>query len=305
MKLPAVINVQKFSVHDGHGIRTSIFFKGCLLSCWWCHNPESQSFNRELMFDPGKCTGCGLCVKACLHGAVTVGEDGHAHTSKGTCVTCGACLDWCPNECREIVGTQRYTVDELVQKALEDQQFYERSGGGVTLSGGECMVQDPDFMEELCRKLHFEGIDIAIDTCGYAPLGTYRRLLPYVDTWLYDIKMIDEEKHIKYIGRSNDVILRNLEFLAHNGASLNIRIPTIGTVNDDDESMLAVIEYLKSHVGMPPVNLLPYHTTGSSKYTRLGRPYLACDLQVPSEERMEHLKDLFLQHGFDNVQIGG
>ena len=117
--------------------------------------------------------------------------------------------------------------------------------------------------------------------------------------------MIDEERHIKYIGRSNDVILRNLEFLAHNGASLNIRIPTIGTVNDDDESMLAIIEYLKSHVGMPPVNLLPYHTTGSSKYTRLGRPYLAHDLQVPSEERMEHLKNLFLQHGFDNVQIGG
>lgn len=305
MRIPRVINVQKFSVHDGPGIRTSIFFKGCLLSCWWCHNPESQSFNRELMFDPGKCTGCGLCVKACAKGAIHISEDGIAVTDHSKCITCGDCLDWCSKECREIVGGTQYSVDELVKLACEDEQFYERSGGGVTLSGGECMIQDIDYMEELCRKLHFRGIDIDVDTCGYAPLENYRRLLPFVKMWLFDIKIVDEEKHKKYIGRSNDVIFNNLEFLAANGAPINIRVPTVGGVNDDDESQLAIIGYLKAHVGIVPVNLLPYHTTGSSKYTRLGRPYLAKDLTVPTQETMEHLVALYNEHGFSNVQIGG
>lgn len=302
---PLVINVQKFSVHDGNGIRTSIFFKGCLLKCWWCHNPESQNFYRESMFDPGKCTGCGLCVKACTQGAIHVSEEtGKAVTNKATCITCGKCVDWCPKEAREIVG-ETYTVDELFKMAMKDQQFYEKSGGGVTLSGGECMMQNGDFVEELCRKLHFEGVNIAIDTCGYAPLENYQRLLPYVDMWLYDIKTLDVEKHKKYIGQSNDMILRNFEFLAHNGAPINLRIPVVHPVNDDDESIAAIVAYVKDVAGTVPVNLLPYHTTGSSKYVKMARPYLAENLEVPSDERMEHLKSLFVQAGFTDVSIGG
>lgn len=302
---PLVINVQKFSVHDGHGIRTSIFFKGCLLKCWWCHNPESQAFYREPMFDAGKCTGCGFCLQACSKGAIRISpETGKAVTDHAKCITCGACVDYCPQEAREIVG-RTYTVDELVELARADQPFYEKSGGGVTLSGGECMMQNRDFIEELCQRLHFEGISIDIDTCGFAPLENYRRLLPYVDMWLYDIKTLDEEKHRKYIGRPNGEILRNLEFLAKNGAPINIRIPVVNSVNDDDKSIQDIIDYLLEHVGMTPVNLLPYHTTGSSKYSKLGRPYLARDLEVPSPERMDHLKDLFVQAGYSDVSIGG
>lgn len=302
---PLVINVQKFSVHDGNGIRTSIFFKGCLLSCWWCHNPESQNFYREPMFDPNKCVGCGFCLKACDKGAIRISQStGKAVTDKAACTTCGACVDYCPKEAREIVG-RTYTVDELVELALEDQQFYEKSGGGVTLSGGECMMQNSDFIEELCRRLHFAGISIDIDTCGYAPLENYQRLLPYVDMWLYDIKTLDEEKHKKYVGQSNDMILRNFEFLAQNGAPINVRIPVVHPVNDDDDSIADIISYLKEKAGITPVNLLPYHTTGSSKYVKLGRPYLAEKLEVPGQERMEHLKDMFVRAGFTDVSIGG
>ena len=302
---PLVINVQKFSVHDGHGIRTSIFFKGCLLKCWWCHNPESQAFYREAMFDPGKCTGCGLCLKACKYGAIRVSPETHkAVTDHARCITCGDCVDWCPKEAREIVG-RTYTVDELVELACADQPFYEQSGGGVTLSGGECMMQNRDFIEELCQRLHFEGISIDIDTCGYAPVENYRRLLPYVDMWLYDIKTLDDAKHRAYIGQPNGQILRNFEFLAHNGAPINLRIPVVHPVNDDDESIAAIIGYVRDVAGSIPVNLLPYHTTGSSKYVRLGRPYPARDLEVPSAERMEHLKDMFSKAGFSDVTIGG
>ena len=304
MKQPLVVNVQKYSIHDGQGIRTSIFFKGCMLKCWWCHNPEAQAFNRELMFDPGKCTGCGFCIKACEHNAIHISEEGLAVTDKSKCTTCGKCIDYCPKEAREVVG-ETYTVDELVKIALEDRQFYDRTGGGVTISGGEVMLMNIEYIEELCRRLHFEGVNICVDTCGYAPLENYRRLLPFVDMWLYDVKTLDEEKHKKYIGQSNDVILRNLEFLAQNGAHINIRIPTVHPVNDDDESMMATINYLKEKVGITPVNLLPYHTTGSSKYTRLGRPYPAKDLEVPSDERMEHLKQMFLDNGYTDVNIGG
>lgn len=305
MKQPLIVNVQKFSVHDGNGIRTSIFFKGCMLSCWWCHNPETQASHREMMFDASKCTGCGFCMKACSHDAIRISTTtGKAVTDPAKCVTCGACVDYCPHEAREVVG-RTYTIDELVDIALEDQQFYDRTGGGVTLSGGECMLQNSEYMEELCRRLHFEGINIAIDTCGFAPLDNYRRLVPYVDTWLYDVKTLDDEKHRKYIGQSNKVILRNLEFLAQNGAHINIRIPTVAGVNDDDESMTAIIDYLKEKVGITPVNLLPYHSIGSSKYTRLGRPYLAEEMEPPSEERMEQLKGMFLASGYTDVNIGG
>lgn len=304
MKIPYVINIQKYSVHDGDGIRTTIFFKGCMLNCWWCHNPESQRYTPEVMFDRDKCTGCSLCAKACTHDAISISNQGKAVTDTSKCVLCGDCLEYCPQNNRNIVGKQ-YTVKELVKIVQRDERFYEDSNGGVTLSGGEIMSQDMDYILELLRELKDRDYNVAIDTCGYAPLENYKRVLPYVDTFLYDIKTLDDEKHKKYMGQSNEKILENLKFLADNHANINIRIPVVEPVNSDEKSMMDIIEYLKKEIGIVKVNLLPYHNTGSSKYEKLGREYPAKDLKTPTNEQMEKLKNMFIQNGFNNVKIGG
>ncbi|MEG0736945.1 MAG: glycyl-radical enzyme activating protein [Longicatena sp.] len=304
MKEPIIINIQKFSVHDGDGIRTTIFFKGCHLNCWWCHNPESQKYMPELMFNREKCTGCGYCSKACTHDAIKVETDGTAHTDASKCVLCSDCLDYCMHNNREIVG-RTYSIKELIDIVRRDAAFYEESGGGVTLSGGEVMSQNIEYLEELCKQLKDKGFNVAVDTCGYAPKDNYEKLLPYVDTWLYDVKTLDDETHKKYMGKSNDVILENLEFLAKNKACINIRIPVVEPVNNDETTMKDIIQYLKDKVGAVKVNLLPYHNTGSSKYDKLGRVYPAKDLRVPSNENMEKLKSMFEEQGFKQVKIGG
>lgn len=304
MKEPTIVNIQKYSVHDGDGIRTTIFFKGCLLNCWWCHNPESQQYTPELMFHREKCTGCGHCTKYCSHDAISINEKGVAQTDNKKCVLCADCLDYCIHNNREIVG-KCYSVDELLKIVSKDACFYEESGGGVTLSGGEVMTQDIDFLELLCRRLKERDYNIAIDTCGYAPVENYERLLPYVDTFLYDMKTLDDEIHKKYMGKSNALILSNLEFLAAHKANINIRIPVVIPVNDDRQSMQHIITYLKDFIGIVKVNLLPYHNTGSSKYEKLGRKYPADELGVPNSEHMEMLKGMFEEQGFKEVKIGG
>ena len=303
MSKPYIINIQKFSVHDGPGIRTTVFFKGCPLRCAWCHNPESQHYGREFLFDGEKCTGCGYCVKGCNQGAIHV-EEYKATTDTEKCTLCEACTDYCLLNNREIAGKQ-YEIEELVGILLKDQIFYEQSGGGVTLSGGEVMTQDMDYIEELCKRLKAHQISIAIDTCGMASKENYARLLPYIDLYLYDIKAMDDEIHKKYTGQSNQQILANLEYLTDQSANLNIRIPVIPLVNDSEEEIFAIITYLKKHVGYPQINLLPYHNTGSSKYAKLGREYETKAFQVPDHIQMERLKKLFEEHGFTAVKIGG
>lgn len=304
MKNPMIVNIQKYSVHDGDGIRTTVFFKGCMLNCWWCHNPESQKYTPELMFGREKCSGCGYCAHNCPHGAIAISAEGVAVTDTAACELCGTCLDYCTENNREIAG-KTYTVAELMKIINQDACFYEESGGGVTLSGGEVMTQDMDFLEELCRRLKEKDYNIAIDTCGYAPTKNYERLLPYVDTFLYDIKTLDDEVHQKYMGQSNRLILSNLEFLADHRANINIRIPVVEPVNSDETTMQAIIAYLKERIGTGKVNLLPYHNTGSSKYEKLGREYPARELRVPDGAHMERLKAMFEAQGFCNVKIGG
>lgn len=304
MRLPNVINIQRFSVHDGDGIRTTVFFKGCYLNCWWCHNPESQNFAPEAMINPEKCTGCTACEHACPHHAIHM-EDCKQYTDRSKCEACGKCVDFCVNNAREIVGKQ-YTVQELVKEVEKDYMFYEESYGGVTLSGGEAMAQDMEYMTELLKKLQRKGFNVAVDTCGYAPQENFEKVLPYVDTFLYDIKLMDDEKHKKYMGQSNKLILSNLKYISDHGARIYIRIPVIGGVNDNDQEMEAILSYLKKeNIAVAQVNLLPYHDIASSKYDRLDENYKGKDFYVPSNEYMEALQAKFQQNGFQNTKIGG
>jgi pyruvate formate lyase activating enzyme len=304
-RMHSVTNIQKYSIHDGDGIRTTVFFKGCHLRCLWCHNPETQSFEKELQVDVPKCTGCGRCAAVCPQGAVSIGEDHKSVTDRSKCTVCGKCEAACLGNYRTVVGHD-YSVDELVKICLQDQMFYEQSGGGVTLSGGEVMTMDSDYILSLVKKLHREGVDVTIDTCGQAPYSNYEAILPYVHTWLYDIKVIDNEKHKKYIGMGNSLILSNLTELAKSGARIYIRIPVVREVNGDRGSMKEIMDFLSTN-GIRPaqVNLLPYHSTGSHKYGKLGRKYGAEDLTAPSDEEMKSFVKQWEDEGYTNIKIGG
>ena len=301
----SVTNIQKYSIHDGDGIRTTVFFKGCHLRCRWCHNPETQSFEKELQVDTPKCTGCGRCAAVCPEGAITISDEGKSVTERDKCVVCGKCEAACLGNYRTVVGRD-YTVDELVKICLQDLMFYEESGGGVTLSGGEVMAMDSGYIKELVRKLHREGVSVAIDTCGQAPFSNYEAILPYVDTWLYDIKVMDDDKHREYMGMGNALILDNLKQLAAAGAKIYIRIPVVKEVNGDTESMEAIIGFLKDNDIRPlQVNLLPYHSTGSHKYGKLGMDYPGTALTVPPDEEMQSFVRQWNDAGYGNVKIGG
>ena len=306
MATPYVFNVQKYSIHDGDGIRTTIFFKGCPVNCAWCHNPESQRFDKELLYFRDRCTGCGKCIQRCPNGANTMGEDGKAVLDRSKCNACGICADWCITQARDIAGKE-YTVKELVKEAEKDRQFYEESGGGITLSGGEVMSQDMDYIEELCRILYNKGYSVNIDTCGYAPYEDFKRILPYVNTFLYDIKAMDKATHEKFIGVDNELILENLKKLSADGARINIRIPTVMGVNATEEFMMDVVNFLKENsISVAQVNLLPYHNTGKHKYSKLDRDYDTEGLmEKPSNESMELFKNIFVKNGFNNTKIGG
>ncbi|MGO5051545.1 trans-4-hydroxy-L-proline dehydratase activase [Lachnospiraceae bacterium LCP25S3_G4] len=299
-----ITSIQKYSIHDGDGIRTTIFFKGCPLKCVWCHNPETQNYQKQVLYDKERCVACGACVNACPNHAMLIKEE-HIIMDRALCDCCGTCIDYCNLNLREIMG-KSYSVMELVKEVKKDQIFYEESGGGVTLSGGEVMTMDMDYLESLVKALHKQGITITIDTCGYAPYENFQRILPYVHTFLYDIKVMNQELHKEYIGVENTLILENLKKLSKDGARIYIRIPTINEVNGNDASMKATIAYLLDHrINVAQVNLLPYHNTGAGKYDKMGKKYEGTTLHAPSKEEMEHFVQMFQEAGFYNTKIGG
>ncbi len=299
-----ITSIQKYSIHDGDGIRTTIFFKGCPLKCVWCHNPETQNYQKQVLYDKERCVACGACVNACPNHAMLIKEE-HIIMDRALCNCCGTCIDYCNLNLREIMG-KSYSVMELVKEVKKDQIFYEESGGGVTLSGGEVMTMDMDYLESLVKALHKQGITITIDTCGYAPYENFQRILPYVHTFLYDIKVMNQELHKEYIGVENTLILENLKKLSKDGARIYIRIPTINEVNGNDASMKATIAYLLDHrINVAQVNLLPYHNTGAGKYDKMGKKYEGTTLHAPSKEEMEHFVQMFQEAGFYNTKIGG
>lgn len=299
-----IAKIQKYSIHDGDGIRTTLFFKGCPLKCLWCHNPETQQFSRQLMIHQDRCKGCGACIFSCPHQAISINfKTSKAVTDLSRCDACGTCVDSCNLNLREIIGKE-YTIEELVKEIKKDEMFYEESGGGVTLSGGEVMVSNINYVESLCQKLRQIGISIFIDTCGHAPYENFERLLPYVDTFLYDIKMIDSQLHQKFTGLDNTLILSNLKRLNSTRARIYLRLPIIKGVNADDASIKAIIEYLLTkNIHPAQIHLLPYHNTGSVKYKKIGLTYNGKELTRPPEEELEHLANLFRMNGFSQIKI--
>lgn len=298
-----IINIQKCSIHDGPGIRTTVFFKGCPLECAWCHNPESQSYKKEVLYNEEKCSRCETCIKKCPHDAIYK-EEKYIYLEKNKCQLCETCLDYCINNAREIVGNN-YKIKDLVKEIEKDMIFYEQSKGGVTLSGGEVMAQDIGYIESIVSACKEKGINVAIDTCGYATFENYEKILPYVDLFLYDIKLIDNEKHKKFTGKSNELILNNLKKLSKKKANINVRIPLIEGVNVDEENIevLKIIEFLKN-TNVENVNLLPYHNIGIHKYKKLYKDYKGVDFKKPNDSKLEEIKSLFEKNNF-KTKIGG
>lgn len=273
-----IVEIKRFAVHDGPGIRTTVFFKGCPLKCVWCHNPESIRPHPQLAFYESKCLQCGLCKAVC--------------PSPDDCGLCGECAQLCPAGARILYG-RTVTVEQLLPALLEDREFYANSGGGVTLSGGECLTHAP-FCQELLRQLKQQGIHTAVDTCGFVPQSALDLLIPHTDIFLYDMKAVDEEVHRRCTGQPNRLILDNLRYLDSRGCAIEVRIPFVPGYNDGEVSAMAeVLSELKHLSG---VRVLAYHNYAGSKYEAL---HMANTLpsRLPTPEELENARDLLRAKG--------
>ena len=270
-----IFDIERNSLVDGPGIRTTVFFKGCNLHCAWCHNPESQSKNIQMMFYASKCVSCGNCKEKCPN-------------SLEKCDLCGNCTIFCAHGAREICGKE-YTVDEVMSEILKDKLFYEASGGGVTFSGGECMLQI-DFLLELLKACKAEGIHTAVDTAGHIPYEYFEKIFPYTDLFLYDFKCFDTETHKKYTGVGNELILQNLARLLKEKVPLWIRIPIIPDVNDSEDEIKSILGFITENGKAEKIELLPYHTMGEHKYAAIGKAVQK--FTVPNDEKMEQLRKI-------------
>jgi pyruvate formate lyase activating enzyme len=289
----------RYSLHDGPGIRTTVFMKGCPLRCWWCHNPESQATKPELMYFAERCLGCGDCIPVCPEGAVQW-VDGAISISTA-CKSCGTCVETCPAGARELAG-RWMTVAETLTEIEKDVVFYDQSGGGVTFSGGEPLLQ-ARFLEALLDGCRAKKIHTVLDTCGLAPREVMLRLSGKVDLFYYDLKLVDGGKHKQYTGVPNDVILENLEALAQAKAAVVIRFPVIPNVNDDAENIAAMTKLL-ARLNLREIHLLPYHKLGIEKYSRLHVANRMDGVKPPTSQQMQNLAEHFKCNSF-HVKVGG
>ncbi len=283
-ELPLVIDIKRYSFEDGPGIRSVVFFKGCPLSCIFCHNPEAQKPGPEIAFTKAQCVECGACEQACPVGAVDLEFPGRIHRDR--CDLCGKCAEVCPTDGLKLIG-HHYSVESLTEVLLRDCEYYRHSGGGVTLSGGECTLF-PRYLEALVKGLKAAGIHIVMETSGYFNYRTFRRkIYPYLDLIYYDIKLADNEDHQGYCGRPNDIILRNFcRLLEEEGAEVQPRVPLVPGITATEQNLSAIARFLRS-CGLEKVWLLPYNPMGLAKCETLSRPTpdLPLRFMTPEEER--------------------
>lgn len=301
-----VFNIQTYCIHDGPGIRVTVFVKGCPLRCTWCANPESNLNKPQMMFYKDKCTGCGRCVETCPKHAIEIREteNGYrAYTDRSVCADCGACVKNCPAEAREIAG-EIMDVQTALDRVLADKLFLDTSGGGMTISGGECLAC-PDFAENLLMAAHEEGLSTAVESSVFAVPEIIDRVYDHVDLALCDIKHMDPEKHKEYTGVGNEQILKNIIHINQDlYVPVWVRVPIIPGHNDSDENIDAVARFVSENLTKDTrVCLLPYHRLGESKNESLGHE-MDWSIEIPSDEHMKHLKEIVESYGI-TTQIGG
>jgi len=289
-----IFNIQRFSLHDGPGIRTTVFLKGCTLRCRWCHNPESLSAEKELVFVAEKCIGCGACFEACPTGALSLVE-GQRRYDAVKCRLCGKCAEACFAGALELEGRD-VTVEEVVEEVLRDRIFYETSGGGVTLSGGEPLMQ-ADFAAEVLARCRAEALHTAVDTAANVPWDAFERTLPHTSLVLLDLKLLDEERHRVATGAGNALILENARRLGAGEVPVVVRVPVIPGQTDDAQNLAAIAEFVGEMERVEEVELLPYHRFAEAKYRRLRLGYALEGTEPPSAERLAELAGHFASRG--------
>lgn len=289
-----IFSIERHALHDGDGIRTIVYFKGCPLRCLWCSNPESQEVRNHLAVFWNRCISCDKCIEVCPQRAFRRSETGLEH-DRDRCAGDGHCVVVCPADALRLWG-RRMAVAEVLAEVIKDLPFYLSSGGGVTLSGGETMAQAP-FAARLLEACQEQGIHTALETCGHARWTAFQVIVPHLDQLMYDIKHMDSARHAQLTGVPNRLILDNARRLAESGVAMTIRQTVIPGHNDSEENLHQLAEFVKGLAGRPPIELLPYHAYGMPKYQQLGRGYLLAELEPPPHEQLERLRDLVLGHG--------
>jgi len=294
-----IFDVRRFSVNDGPGIRTTVFFKGCPLKCVWCHNPEGLEKEPEIFWDERQCMGSShQCTVVCPKNALRAlsGKPGTWKLDREKCDSCGECARRCPTGAFQIIGS-RMTVDALVELIAKDRVFYDHSGGGVTFSGGEPFMQ-PEFLGIVLSRCKESGFHTAVDTCGYAAWNTIAPLLPVIDLFLYDLKLIDDAAHVKYTGVSNKPILENLKKIAEAGKPVQLRVPLIPGITDTEQNIFDIIEFLEPMPALRQVSLLNFHKGGAQKYRRKAMDYAMGGARPLDDEQIGRIKSVFEKHRF-------
>ncbi len=301
MKTGTIFDIKRYAINDGPGIRTAVFFKGCPLECWWCHNPEGQLAQPQLMIRENRCKLSRTCVEACLPGAISWDNGPAVDWEK--CDQCGKCAEVCYAGGLEMVG-HTVTASEVMAEIERDVPFYDQSGGGVTFTGGEPMAQT-EFLKEVlaaCREKH---IDTAVDTSGYISWDNFRDIVPLVDLFLFDVKLMDETRHMKYTGVSNTLIINNLRKLGEMGAPIIVRIPLIPGINDDDENISLIGSTLAALPRLVGAEVMPYHDIGTAKYGALGMKYKLPDKNSPTDEQVLRVEEMLSNYGIAIIKHPG
>lgn len=301
-KALTVFDIQRFALHDGPGIRTTVFLKGCPLDCLWCHNPESKKSKPQLGFLEKNCSCCGKCVNTCEHDVHIISANDRHHLQYQNCIQCGICINTCPNHALKIFG-QQMTSEEIIKIVEKDRDFYERSGGGITVSGGEPMMQF-EALRQLLQQAKEIGLHVCLDTSGQADTKKYEEIAKYVDIFLFDYKLTDPEEHKRYTGVANTLILHNLERLCQKGSQIYLRCPIIPGINDNESHYRAIGKLSRQYNNIQQINLMTYHDMAKGKAQQIGECYALSEIKTITSEGKKAIYEKVKSYGCLRLQQG-